>query len=406
MEQLNIDSYAPAQMAARVEKAGISKGNLDFLSTFTLAILAGSFIAFGAVLFTFVIHDSTLSVGLTKLIGGLVFCLGLILVIVAGAELFTGNSLLVMAYVRRKITLQQLLRNWTIVFVGNLVGSLAIVLMIYLSGQWLANNASVGAKALMIANGKVNLTLWQALFRGILCNILVCLAVWLCFSGRSVTDKILAIIFPITAFVALGFEHSIANMYFVPAGIIVKQIPQVMVAAHTALGSTPDLSRLTLSGFLIHNLLPVTIGNIIGGGFFIGIVYWFIYQRRIAVEPIRNLMSSTPPSVTPDSTVANAVKIMKQHTFNSVLVGELGSANGIVSEADIVRKVVAEKINPDSITVDMIMSTPLISMDIKTPIYEIYRTMADRGIRHLVITEEGKQVGFVSVKDFLKKPIV
>ncbi len=231
MKDFDIDAYTPAEMAARVEKAGIVKGNLDFLSMFTLSLLAGAFIAFGAVLYTYVIHDSSLSLGLTKLLGGLVFCLGLILVIVAGAELFTGNSLIVMAYVSRKITLERLLRNWVIVFCGNLAGSLAVVFLLSQSGQWTAAGSAVGVKALAIASGKVNLTFVEALSRGILCNILVCLAVWLCFSGRSVTDKVLAIIFPITAFVTLGFEHSVANMYFVPAGLVLKQNAGVLSAA-------------------------------------------------------------------------------------------------------------------------------------------------------------------------------
>lgn len=406
MADFDIDAYAPAQMAARVEKAGITKGNLDFLSTLTLAVLAGAFIAFGAALFTFVIHDSTLSAGLTKLIGGVVFCLGLILVIVAGAELFTGNSLLVMAYVSRKIVLRQLVRNWGIVFAGNLVGSLLIVGLIFWTGQWSAGGSGVGAKALMIANGKVNLTLWQALSRGVLCNILVCLAVWLCFSGRSVTDKVLAVIFPITAFVALGFEHSIANMYFIPVGLLVKHDPDVLAAAQAALGAAPDLSSLTVFGFLVRNLLPVTIGNIIGGGLFVGAVYWFVYLRRPAAEPIRRLMTSGPALVAPGTPVTEVVNVMKQRGFGSVLVGEQGNAVGIVSEADVVRKVVAVGKDPASVQVDQIMSTPLISVEITTPVYRIYRTMADSGIRHLIITEGGKQIGFVSVKDLLRTPAI
>jgi formate transporter len=406
MESFEIDAYAPAQMAARVEKAGIIKGNLDIISTFTLAVLAGAFIAFGAVLYTYVIHDSQLSLGLTKLIGGLVFCLGLILVIVAGAELFTGNSLIVMAYVSRKVTLEQLLRNWVIVFIGNLVGSLAIVLLIWLSRQWTSADSAVGVKALMIANSKVNLAFWQAFSKGILCNILVCLAVWLCFSGRSVTDKILAIIFPITAFVALGFEHSVANMYFVPAGLIIKQSPQVLEAARNALGQAPDLSRLTIPGFLIHNLLPVSIGNIIGGGFMVAAIYWFVYLRRSAAEPIRRLMTDGPPTVAPGASVAEAVQVMKQHSIGSVLVGQPGKAVGIVSEADIVRKVISANQSPASMKVEQIMSTPLVSVDVKTPVYDIYRTMADNRIRHLVITEKGQWVGFVSVKDLLRRPII
>ena len=405
MKNFEIDAYAPAQMAARVEKAGVVKGNLDVISTFTLAVLAGAFIAFGAVLYTYVIHDSALSVGLTKLLGGLVFCLGLVLVIVAGAELFTGNNLIVMAYVSRKVTLEQLLRNWAVVFAGNLVGSLGIVFLIWLTRQWTAADSAVGVKALMIANGKVNLEFWQALSRGILCNILVCLAVWLCFSGRSVTDKILAIIFPITAFVALGFEHSVANMYFVPVGLLLKQSPQVLAAAEAALGQAPDLSRLTIQGFIVNNLLPVTIGNIIGGGFLIAAIYWFVYLRRTAAEPIRRLMTNGPPTVAPGTSVAEAIQVMKQHTVGSVLVGKSDKPVGIVSEADIVRKVMAAGDNPASVKVDQIMSTPLISVDIKTPVYDIYRTMTDHRIRHLGITEQGQQVGFVSVKDLLRRPI-
>jgi formate/nitrite transporter len=406
MEKFEIDAYAPAQMAGRVEKAGIVKGNLDAISTFTLGVLAGAFIAFGAVLYTYVIHDSQLSVGLTKLVGGLVFCLGLILVIVAGAELFTGNNLIVMAYVSRKVTLKQLLRNWVIVFIGNLVGSLGVVFLIWLSGQWSAGDSAVGVKALMIANDKVNLAFWQALSKGILCNILVCLAVWLCFSGRSVTDKILAIIFPITAFVTLGFEHSVANMYFIPAGLLIKQNPEVVATAHHILGQVPDLSRLTIGGSAVYNLLPVTIGNIIGGGFLVAAVYWFVYLRRTAAEPIRRLMTEGPPIVSAGTSVSEAVQVMQRHTINSVLVGQPGEPIGIVSEADIVRKVIAAEQNPASVKVDQIMSTPLISVDVKTPVYNIYRTMAEHHIRHLAITEQGKWVGFVSVKDLLRKPII
>ncbi len=405
-QQIEIDAYAPAQMARRVEKAGVTKGNMDFISMLTLAVLAGSFIAFGAVLYTFVIHDSTLSLGLTKLLGGLVFCLGLILVIVAGAELFTGNNLLMMAYVSRKITLEQLLRNWGIVFLGNFIGSLGVVILIYLSGEWLTANGAVAAKALAIANGKVNLSFMTALSRGILCNILVCLAVWLCFSGRSVTDKILAILFPITAFVALGFEHSVANMYFIAAGLFIKQDAHLLAAAQSVLGSLPDLSNLNLYGFLIRNLLPVTIGNIIGGGLFVGAAYWFIYMRRSAAEPLRRLMTQGPPYVAPETTVTETVQVMRQHGTSSVLVGQSGNAIGIFSEADIVHKFVGAGASPDVATVDALMSSPVITVDITTPIYQVYRTMAERRVRHLLVSEQGRQIGFVSVKDLLRNPIM
>jgi len=404
MEKLDIDAYVPGQMAVRVERAGIVKINRDFFSTFTLAVMAGLFIGLGAAFFTYTIHDSTLSVGLTKLIGGFVFSLGLILVIITGAELFTGNNLIVMAFVSRKITLVQLLRNWGIVFAGNLVGSLIVVFLIFMSGMWTAGDATVGLKALMIANGKMSLTFWQAVSKGILCNILVCLAVYLCFSGRSVTDKILAILFPITAFVALGFEHSIANMYFIPAGLLLKHSPEILTATQKTLGGIPDLSNLTISGFILKNLLPVTLGNIIGGTFFVGIAHWFLFLRPAAVEPIRKMMTGSPPTVHPGTTVEEAVQIMKQHGVDSLLVGEAGSARGIVSEADIVRKVVTQEKDPADVQLDQIMTSPIISVDIASSIYEIYRTMTDHQIRHLLITEGEKQVGFVSVKDLIANP--
>jgi formate transporter len=406
MKEAEIDAYSPAQMAARVEKVGIVKGNLDTLSTFTLAVLAGAFIAFGAVLYTYVIHDSVLSVGLTKLLGGFVFCLGLILVIVAGAELFTGNNLIVMAYVGRKLTLGQLLHNWGVVLAGNFVGSLGILFLIWLSGQWKASEFLVGAKALMIANAKVNLTFWEAFSRGILCNVLVCLAVWLCFSGRSVTDKILAIVFPITAFVALGFEHSVANMYFVPAGLVLKHNHQVLDAAQRMLGFAPDFGGLTVAGFLIKNLLPVTIGNLIGGGVLIGMVYWFVYLRPSAAEPVRRLMTTGMQAVNPDTPVSEAARVMSDHGIGSVLVGALGESVGIVSEHDIVKKVIAGGQDAASVKVEQIMSTPLITVDIKTAVYEVYRIMAEKKVRHLIVTEKGKQVGFISVKDLLKRPSI
>lgn len=275
---IKFDAYSPKEMADRVQKVGVAKANLDFLSTLILAILAGAFIAFGAVFATLVVHDSNLSFGLTKLLGGLVFCIGLILVVIAGAELFTGNNLIVMAFVDGKISLRKLLRNWGIVYIGNLIGSLTMVIWIYLSQQWTGHDYLIAAKAVMIANAKVNLPFLVAFSRGVLCNILVCLAVWLCFSGRSVTDKIMAIIFPITAFVALGFEHSVANMYFIPMGMILKNNPDVLTAIASS-GKVLNLSNLTIHGFM-RNLIPVTLGNIVGGGVLVGFIYWFIYDRK------------------------------------------------------------------------------------------------------------------------------
>ncbi len=278
-QAVKLDAYSPTEIASRVETIGVGKANLNFMAKFTLSVLAGVFISFGAVLFTLVVHDSKLSFGLTQLVGGLSFCLGLILVVVAGAELFTGNNLLVMAYVSRKIRLYQVLENWVIVYLGNFAGAFSMALWIYLTRHWAANNYMVGAKALLIANAKVGLPFLVAFSRGVLCNALVCLAVWLCMSGRSTTDKILSILFPITAFVALGFEHSVANMYFIPMGLLLKSNPDVLTAAGAMAGKAVDLSSLTVRGLLYKNLLPVTLGNIIGGGVLVGLTYWFVYLR-------------------------------------------------------------------------------------------------------------------------------
>jgi formate transporter len=276
MDNFSVDAYTPKEIAARIEKAGISKSLGDPIRVLALSILAGAFIALGAVFFTLVTYDSShIAAGLMRLLGGLVFCLGLILVVVAGAELFTGNNLIVMAYVDGKVSFWQLMKNWLIVYIGNFIGALGILLLIYLSNHWLMADGAVGAKAILIANAKVNLSWTEAFSRGILCNILVCLAVWLCFAGRSVVDKIVAIIFPITAFVAMGFEHSVANMYFIPAGLMAMQ--QADLVAMT--GGNVDLANLTISGFLLTNLLPVTLGNILGGSVFVALFYWFIYLR-------------------------------------------------------------------------------------------------------------------------------
>lgn len=276
MEHFSVDAYTPREIAAKIEKVAVSKSTNDPLRVFALAVLAGAFIAFGAALYTLVTYDAAgVAAGIMRLLGGLVFCLGLILVVVAGAELFTGNNLIVMAYVDGKVSLRQLLQNWGIVYVGNFAGAVGVVVLIYLSGHWQIGDGAVGAKAIAIANAKVNLDWMQAFTRGILCNILVCLAVWLCFAGRSVVDKVFAILFPITAFVALGFEHSVANMFFIPAGMVAQTQPELV--QHLA---GTSLENLTITGFICNNLIPVTLGNIIGGSVFVGLFYWFIYLRK------------------------------------------------------------------------------------------------------------------------------
>jgi formate transporter len=271
-----VDAHPPAAVAERAEAVGITKGKLNTLSTILLGILAGVFIGFGAMLCTMVTTDAGLGFGLTKLLGGLVFCLGLILVVVAGAELFTGNTLIMMSWMSGRTPLTYLLRNWGLVYLANLVGALSLVGLMFYTNQWAFHDYGVGANALLIANGKVNLAFGSALVRGILCNALVCLAIWLCFSARTVTDKILAILFPITAFVAAGFEHSVANMYFIPMGILMAGQPAVIGAAGVTAEGVANLSWM---GF-VGNLVPVTIGNIIGGGILIGAVYWLAYLRR------------------------------------------------------------------------------------------------------------------------------
>ena len=272
--KISFDDYTPGEMAKRVEVTSIRKAKLSFLSLLMLAILAGSFIALGAEFCTLVIFDSTLSVGLTKLLGGLVFSLGLVLVIIAGAELFTGNNLIMMGFGSGVVTYKQLLKNWGVSYLGNFVGSIFIVGLMYFSNQWMMKDYLLGAKAVLIAASKVNLTFTEAFVRGILCNLLVCLAVWLCFSARTVVGKVSAIIFPITAFVASGFEHSIANMYFIPMGIILKGNSNVM---NKVLEAAPDanLDRLNITG-LLGNLLPVTLGNIVGGAILVAAIYWLI----------------------------------------------------------------------------------------------------------------------------------
>lgn len=276
-EPSGLDAYAPADMAARVEAGGVTKANLDIATVLALAVLAGAFIALGANFATIVLTDSGLSYGLSRLAGGLVFSLGLILVLVGGAELFTGNILMVMAWASSKVSTLRLLRNWAVVYAGNFIGALATAGGVYLSQQWTFAGYPVGATALTIAHAKVQYDFVAAFMLGVFCNALVCLAVWLSFSARTTTDKILAIIPPIAAFVAVGFEHSIANMYFIPLGLWLRADARVLEMA----GRLPEqVSDLTWMGFFGANLLPVTLGHLVGGGVLVAAVYWFVYLRR------------------------------------------------------------------------------------------------------------------------------
>ncbi len=259
-EKYILDAYSPAQIAARMESGGIAKAKMPLLKTVTLAVLAGAFISFGAMFYTLVITGSGMGFGPTRLLGGLAFSLGLVLVLIGGAELFTGNNLIVMAWAERKITSAELLRNWVLVYAGNFVGALGTVALFYLAGGLDLNGGALGETAAGIARAKIALDPVPAFFRGVLCNVLVCLAVWLCFAAHTVTGKILAIVFPITAFVALGFEHSVANMYLIPLGMI-------------AAGEGLNLAAL------FANLVPVTLGNIVGGSGLVALTYWLVYLR-------------------------------------------------------------------------------------------------------------------------------
>lgn len=292
-EQISFDALLPPAMAAKAEDLGVKKANLNAINMFMLAVLAGAFIGIGAIFATTVgaggmaVKDAAgaaafatgLPYGVTRLLMGLVFTVGLILVVVGGAELFTGNTLITMAFASKKVTLAQLLRNWGIVYVGNFVGSILTAYIVFLGKQYTFSNGAVGLTALNIGEAKTALTFLQAVALGIMCNALVCMAVWMCYSARTTTDKILAIIPPISCFVAAGFEHSIANMYFIPLAMFVKNSGDAKFFEN--IGKTAaDFPHLTWSNLFMVNLLPVTIGNIIGGAIMVGMVYWFVYNRK------------------------------------------------------------------------------------------------------------------------------
>ncbi|MEA1871197.1 MAG: formate/nitrite transporter family protein [Candidatus Bipolaricaulota bacterium] len=274
---MEISCKNPATVADTLTRTVcVAKTQASALKLTILGIFAGVYIGFGAQLAIMVTHDMAgfLGVGMAKLIGGAVFSVGLMLVVIAGAELFTGNNLIFLSVLDRQASVGRLLRNWTIVYFANAVGSLLLVLLMYWSGLWQTDGGLVGAKALAIANGKVNLTFLQAFARGILCNWLVCLAVWMAVSARTVVGKVWAIFFPIMAFVASGFEHSVANMFFIPMGLALKGQPAIVTAA----GLADKLSHLTIGG-MVMNLIPVTLGNIVGGAFFVATLYWVVYLR-------------------------------------------------------------------------------------------------------------------------------
>ncbi|MEQ1890407.1 MAG: formate/nitrite transporter family protein [Alphaproteobacteria bacterium] len=274
------DSLLPQEMAEKAEQIGADKTRLPFLRLLTLAVLAGAFIAFGAFFSTIAVagSDGNLPFGVLRLLAGVTFSLGLILVVVGGAELFTGNNLMVMAWAGGKIGLGDMVRAWGVVYLGNFIGAAATAIMIFLAGVHGNGEAAVGAAALSIAGTKAALPFFPALMRGILGNVLVCLAVWLCFSARTTTDKILCIVPPVAAFVAAGFEHCVANMFVLPYGLMIKNWAEP--SFWMAIQQSPASYEALTWGALATNLAPVTIGNIIGGGVLVGAVYWFVYLRH------------------------------------------------------------------------------------------------------------------------------
>lgn len=269
----------PPEMALACENAGVAKASRDTVGLIVLGILAGAFIAFGAVFLTVVMTGAEgMPWGSARLLGGLVFSLGLILVIVGGAELFTGDALMVMAYASRRISLGSLLRAWSLVYLGNIIGAIGTAALVFLAAHYQFGGGAVGRTALAIASAKATIPTVQLFFLAVLCNVLVCLAVWMALGARSVPGKVMVIVPPVTAFVAAGFEHSIANLYLLPYGLIIKASagPEFW----TAIGKTAaDYPDLTVTGSL-HNIAVATVGNLIGGSLMVGIVYWFVYLRH------------------------------------------------------------------------------------------------------------------------------
>jgi formate transporter len=272
-----LDALMPDAIALAAENLGVKKAHTDTATLFALAVLAGAFVALGGLFATVVMSgaEGVQPYGVTRLLGGLVFSLGLVLVIVGGAQLFTGDALMVMAWASGRLKARQMLRVWTVVWLGNFTGALGTAVLVFLSGQYTFGHGAVGATALYLATAKSGLPVMQAFILGILCNVLVCLAVWLALGARSVADKILAIILPVSAFVAAGFEHRVANMYFVPLGLLIEWGAPDSFRAELPLGFPP----INVGHFLL-NLGAVTLGNWIGGAVLVGAVYWFIYRRQ------------------------------------------------------------------------------------------------------------------------------
>jgi formate/nitrite transporter len=273
-----IDAMLPPQMALACEAAGAAKAGRDALALVVLGVLAGAFIALGAIFMTVALTGAeALPWGVARLLAGLVFSLGLILVIVGGAELFTGDSLMIVACASRRITLGALLRAWSLVYAGNIVGAVGTAALVLLSGQHGFGGGAVGRTALAVAAAKAALPTLQLFFLAVLCNVLVCLAVWMSFGARSTTDRVMVIVPPIAAFVAAGFEHSIANLYFLPYALAIKAWAGPELWSTIGQGAAAYAGLTAAAAF--HNIVVATIGNLVGGSLMVGAVYWFVYLR-------------------------------------------------------------------------------------------------------------------------------
>lgn len=279
--KLNVDILSPEAVTEKAESIGVKKAKNSLRSTVMLGILAGVFIGLAGEFYIMSTFDTQMGYSLTRLLGGLAFSLGLILVVITSAELFTGNTLLVIACMTKKITIGELVRNWCLVYIGNFIGASLVVFLVYYSKQWALKEYAFAVESVKIGATKLSYDFFTMVIRGTLANILVILSVWLSYAGRSLTDKLLAVIFPVTAFVASGFEHSIANMYFIPMALVLKGVPKVQQAI-SHLDHPLALDNLNISRFVLNNLIPVTIGNIIGGGIFVGLAYWFVYLYKRA----------------------------------------------------------------------------------------------------------------------------
>ena len=360
--EVALDAFPQARLASKMEEAGASRLGLRASAIFGLAILAGVFVALGAVFSTVVttgLAASGMGYGLIRLVGGLAFCLGLIAVVVAGAELFAGNNQVVMAFAGGRVALAQLLRFWGIVYAGNVIGAIVTAGAMFLSQQYTTAAGALGANALAMANGQCALGLFQAFMLGILGGVLLCLATWLCFSARSITDKVLAVVFPITALAAGGFEYAIASVYVIPLGLFVKHWApdsfwQLKGMADAGLTSA-SFAGLSWSAFIVKNLLPVSLGNLVGGAGFVALAYWFLKLRPKKVVGVKK-----------EARVPNILVVDDDPDFVEVTSMILDKEGYIVSTAYNGKEAWASMMGkkPDMVLLDVMMSTTLEGVDL------------------------------------------